>query len=124
MTNIKIVKVVIDHCSKQKLMNPEILESITKAEHISKCLNQELGLYGIITKVSPDKNYVYVDNEGMSKVLNLFEGKSAQPVITTQHVERVQNIVENANKNKISLIWAQAGLKKNTIYLSSMGSTE
>ena len=124
MSNMEIAKVVIDKCSQQELMNPEILDSITKAQHISNCLNQELGAYGIKTLVSPDKNTVFIDNNGMSQVLNFFEGKSAQPVITTQQVERVQNILESANENKIDLVWLQTGLKKNTISLNSMGSME
>ena len=39
---------------------------------------------------------------------SFFEGKAFQPILTTQQVERVQNLVESANKNKIDLIWLQA----------------
>lgn len=37
----------------------------------------------------------------MSKVLEVFDGKTFQPILTEQHLERV---VETANKNKIDLI--------------------
>ena len=59
MSNIEIAKVVLDKCSEQELLNPEILDSITKAQYISNCLNQELGAYGIKTIISPDKNTVF-----------------------------------------------------------------
>ena len=87
-------------------------------------MNQELDGYGIKTQVTPDKHTVFIDNNCMSQVLDFFEGKSAQPVITTQQVERVQDILESANKNKIDLVWLQIGLKKNTIYLNSTSSME
>lgn len=32
MSNMEIAKIVIDKCSQQQLVNPEILRSITKAQ--------------------------------------------------------------------------------------------
>ena len=52
----------------------------------------------------------------MCQVLDFFEGKAFQPVLTTQQVQRVQNLVESANENKIDLIWLQTRFKK-TYYL-------
>ena len=112
MNNLELTKLIIDHCESDLLLDPNIMDSLTKAERISYCLNRELGAYGINTQVSPDRASVYIDNQGMSQVLGFFEGKAFQPVLTTQQVERVQTLVESANQNKIDLIWLQTGLKK------------
>jgi len=63
---------------------------------------------------------VFIDDQGMSQVLKFFEGEAAQPVFTAEQVKRVQDIVESANENKISLLWSKAGLKKNIIILNNM----
>ena len=84
-------------------------------------MNQELGAYGIKTTVSPNKNAVYIDNDGMSQVLNFFKGKTTQPVITTQQVERVQDVLESANKNKVNLVWLQTGLKRKYYFFKQYG---
>ena len=57
----------------------------------------------------------------MSQVLNFFEGKSAQPLITTEQVKSVQDLIESANENNVSLLWSQAGLKKKYYYLKQYG---
>ena len=87
-------------------MNPELIDSfsLTKAENISSCLNKKLGAYGVKLHVTPDRTVVFIDDQGMSQILHFFEGKSFQPVITAEHVERVQDIVESANKNNVSLL--------------------
>ena len=112
MPNFEIARAVVDSCSKEELMNPELLESITNAQHTSNCLNRELGAYGIKTIVSPDQKAVYIDNEGMSQILHFFEGQTAQPVLTKEHVGRVKDIVENAKDKKVDLLWLQTGLKR------------
>lgn len=120
MSNYEIAKIVVDQCSTQELMNPELV-SITKAEQISGCLNRELGAYGVKSHVTPDKTSIFIDDQGMSKVLNFFEGKSAQPVVTAEQVERVQDLIKSANENHVSLLWSQAGLKKKYYYLKQYG---
>lgn len=113
MNSLELTKAIIEQC---ETVDPNFLDSFTKAERISYCFNKELGAYGITTHVSPDKTSVYLDNQGMCQVLDFFEGKAFQPVLTTQQVQRVQNLVESANENKIDLIWLQTGFKK-TYYL-------
>ncbi len=61
MSNFKIAKIVVDQCSTQELINPELL-SLTKAEQISGCLNRELGAYGVKTYVTPDKTSIFIDD--------------------------------------------------------------
>lgn len=109
MSNPEIVKHVIDKCSNEELINGVIP---TSADHLSFYFNTELGAYGLKTHVSPDKRFIYIDEEGMSKVLSFFKGKEAQPMFTAQQVERVQDIVETANQKNISLIWLQQGWSK------------
>ena len=104
MHNLELTKTIIDQCETDLLLDSNLLDSFTKVERISYCFNRELGAYGINTHVSPDRTSVYLDNQGMSQVLDFFEGKTFQPVLTTQHVQRVQNLVKSANKNKIDLI--------------------
>jgi hypothetical protein len=82
-------------------------------DQISKlCLNTELGAYGFQSHVSPDKTSVFIDDEGMCKVLDFFKGKGYQPVLTAEHTQRVGTVVDFANKNKVDLLWAQVGLRK------------
>ena len=50
-----------------------LLEPITKAEHVSECLNRELSAYGLNTFVSPDKTSVLIDDQGMSQSHQLFQ---------------------------------------------------
>ena len=40
----------------------------------------------------------------MSQVLNFFKGKTTQPVITTQQVERVQDVLESAKMSDINFL--------------------
>ena len=47
----------------------------------------ELGTYGLKTYGVPDKTSVYIDDEGMCKVLEFFKGQSYQPVLTPEHTE-------------------------------------
>ena len=81
MKNHELAKHIIDKCSDDQLTQ-NLLEFMTSADYISYCFNNELAAYGLKTYVSPDKYYVYIDNEGMSKVLSFFNGKEAQPVFT------------------------------------------
>ena len=90
MGNYDIAKKVADQCAKEELLSPDLVGLISSAENISSCLNRELGAYGIVTSVSPDKKAVYIDNEGMSQILNFFEGKSVQPVLTEEQFVRVK----------------------------------
>ena len=78
MGNYDIARKVVDHCAKEDLLSSDLVDLISSAKNISSCLNRELGAYGIVTSVSPDQKAVYIDNEGMSQILNFFEGKSAQ----------------------------------------------
>ena len=112
MNNTEIVKRVIDKCSTEELLKGGVPEFLTDAEQISYCFNTELGAYGLKTNVSPDKRFIYIDDEGMSKVLSFFKGKEAQPALTAQHVESLKNLVETANEKNISLIWLRQGWSK------------
>ena len=97
MSNFEIVRRVIDKCSNEELINDVMPEFLTSADHLSFYFNTELGAYGLKTHISPDKRFIYIDDEGMCKVLSFFKGKEAQPIFTAQQVERVQDIVETAN---------------------------
>lgn len=56
--------------------------------------------------------YIDIDNEGMCQVLFFSKGKSFQPVLTTQQMKRIQDIIESTNQNKIDLLWLQIGIKR------------
>ena len=88
---------------------------------ISHCLNTELGAYGFKSYISPDKTAVFIDDEGMSKVMDFFKGKGYQPVLTDEHTRRVSTVVDFANETKVDLLWAQTGLKKRYYYLKQYG---
>ena len=62
MNQLELTKIVMDQC---ETVDPNFLDSFTKAERISYCFNKELAAYGINTHVSPDKTSVYLDNQGM-----------------------------------------------------------
>ena len=116
----------MDTCSKPQLESvfaplTDLPASCTKAEMISHCLNTELGAYGFKSYVSPDKTSVLINDEGMSKVINFFEGKGYQPVLTEQHTKRVGTVVDFANNNKVDFLWAQAGLRKKYYYFKQYG---
>ena len=116
----------MDTCSKSQLESvfaplTDLPASCTKAEMISHCLNTELGAYGFKSYVSPDKTSVLINDEGMSKVINFFEGKGYQPVLTEQHTKRVGTVVDFANNNKVDFLWAQAGLRKKYYYFKQYG---
>lgn len=112
MSKHELATRIIDKCNNEQSLLPDLPEFITSADHISYCFNNELGAYGLKTYVSPDKRYVYIDDDGMSKVLSFFEAQEAQPVFTPEHVERVQSIVQTANKKNVNLIWLQQGWNK------------
>lgn len=120
MSKYEIAKTVIDKCSND-IIDISLLEPITKAEHVSECLNRELSSYGLKTSVSPDKTSVFIDDQGMSQVINYFEGTGYQPVVTEEHVERVKSIVQSADKEKIPLLWSQAGFKKRYYNFKQIG---
>lgn len=61
--------------------------------------------------VFPGKMSVLIDNQGISTVINYFKGTRFQPVIREEHVDRVQNIVEVANKKKYRYCVLNQGLK-------------
>ncbi len=88
---------------------------------ISHCLNTELGAYEFKSYISPDKTAVFIDDEGMSKVMDFFKGKGYQPVLTDEHTRRVSTVVDFANETKVDLLWAQTGLKKRYYYLKQHG---
>lgn len=112
MSKHELAKQVIDKCNNEQLLLSDLPEFVTSADHISYCFNIELGAYGLKTHVSPDKRFVYIDDQRMSKVLSFFKGQEAQPVFTPEHVERVQNIIQTANERNVSLIWLQQGWNK------------
>ena len=120
MSKYEIARNVIDKCSTD-IIDMSLLESIVKAEHVSECLNRELSAYGLNTFVSPDKTSVFIDDQGMSQVINYFEGTGYQPVVTEEHVERVKNIIQSADKEKIPLLWSQAGFKKRYYNFKQIG---
>lgn len=95
-----------------KHVNVFALFTCTNAEIVSNCFNIELGAYGLKTYISPDKTAVFIDDEGMCKVLDFFQNKGYQAVITLEHTERIETVIEFANRNKVDLVWSQVGLKK------------
>jgi predicted Zn-dependent peptidase len=97
MSKYEIAKTVIDKCNTD-IIDMSLLEPITKEEHVSECLNREFSSYGLNIFVSLDKTSVFIDDQGMSQVINYFEGTVYQPVVTEKHVERVKNIIESADK--------------------------
>lgn len=126
MNKLEIVEAVVDTCSKSQLESvfaplADLPASCTKAEIISHCLNTELGAYGLKSYTSPDKTAVFINDEGMCKVIDFFKGKGYQPVLTEEHTKRVSTLVDFANKNKVDLLWAQTGLKKKYYYLKQYG---
>lgn len=126
MTEIKVIESIVDTCSKAHLESvfapvANLPTSCTKAEMVSHCLNTELAAYGLKTHVSPDKTSVFINDEGMCKVVDFFKGTGYQPVLTPEHTERVGTVINFANKNGIDLLWAQGGLKKKYYYLKQYG---
>ena len=75
MGNYDIARKVVDQCAKEELLSPDLVNLISSAKNVSSCLNRELGAYGIVTSVSPDQKAVYIDDGGMSQIINFFEGK-------------------------------------------------
>jgi len=57
----------------------------------------------------------------MSKVLDFFKNKGYQPVITTEHTERIGSVIEFANKNQVELVWAQVGFRKKYYFFKQYG---
>lgn len=115
MNQLKVVENVLNSCTTEQLeslFGPAVEHTCSRAEMVSQCLNTELGAYGIKTQVAADNTTVFIDDAGMSKVLEFFSGKGYQPVLTQEHTERIGTLVNFAKKNKIDLIWAQGGLKK------------
>jgi len=126
MTQLEIVETIVDTCSKSQLESvfaplTDLPASCTKAEMISHCLNIELGAYGFKSYVSPDKTAIFINDEGMCKVMDFFDGKGYQPVLTEQHTKRVGKVVDFANNSKVDLVWAQAGLRKKYYYFKQYG---
>ncbi len=123
MTQLKVVEGIMNSCQLDNVFAPvgDLPASCTKAEMVSHCLNTELGAYGLKTHVSPDKTSVFINDEGMCKVLDFFKGKSYQPVLTPEHTKRVGEVIDFANKNEIDLLWAQSGLSKKYYYLKQYG---
>ena len=126
MNKLEIIEAAVDTCSKSQLESlfaplADLPASCTKAEMISHCLNTELGAYGLESYVSLDKTAVFINDEGMSKVVDFFKGKGYQPVLTEQHTKRIGTVVDLANKNKVDLLWAQTGLSKKYYYLKQYG---
>jgi len=123
---LEILETAVDICSKSQLESvfaplADLPASCTKAEMISHCLNTELGAYEFKSYISPDKTAVFIDDEGMSKVMDFFKGKGYQPVLTDEHTRRVSTVVDFANETKVDLLWAQTGLKKRYYYLKQYG---
>jgi len=103
MSKYQIAKAVIDNCNTD-VVDISLLEPISKAQHVSECLNREFSAYGLNTYVSPDKTSVLIDDQRMSTVINYFEGTGFQPIVTEEHVERVKDIVQKAYKENIPLL--------------------
>lgn len=57
----------------------------------------------------------------MCKVLDFFKGKGYQPVLTLEHTERIGTVIHFANKNKVDLLWAQSGFRKNYYFFKQYG---
>ena len=126
MSKLELIEAVLDTCSKSQLESifaplADLPASCTKAEMVSHCLNIELKAYGFKTYISPDNTAVFIDDEGMSKVMDFFEGNSYQPVLTEEHTKRVSTIVDFANKTKVDLLWTQTGVRKRYYYLKQYG---
>ena len=126
MSSLEKIDQIIDICSPQQLESvfasiSDLPDLATKAEMISHCLNVELGAYGLKTYVSPDKTSVFINDDGMGKVLNFFQGKGYQPVLTQEHTERVGTVVNFAKENTVDLLWAPGGLKKSYYFFKQYG---
>ena len=57
MSKFAVAKLAIHHCSNQHLLDPKLLDSLTKAEQIIYCLNNELATF-----VYPAKSTVLIDD--------------------------------------------------------------
>lgn len=44
-----------------------------------------------------------------------------KPVLTEQHIKRIETVIDFANKGKVDLLWAQSGLSKNYYYFKQYG---
>lgn len=123
---VEVIDSALEICSNAQLESVfapilDLPDSSTKAEMISHCLNTELGAYGFKTYTSPDRTMVLINDDGMTKVIDFFKNTGYQPVLTEQHTERVNTLIDFANKNKVDLLWAQTGLKKNYYYFKQYG---
>ena len=66
--------------------------------------NTELKAFGVRSYTSPDKTTVLINDEGMSKVMDFFEGKSHSILLTDQQVMYIETVVDFANKSKVDLL--------------------
>ena len=119
MSQLEIIKDAVDTCSESQLESvfaslADMPASCTKAEMISYYLNTELRAYGFKSYTSPDKTAVFINDGNMSKVMDFFNNKGYQPILTEEHTRRVSIVVDFANKTNVDLLWAQTGLKKKT----------
>jgi hypothetical protein len=126
MNSLQIADNIVDVCSKHQLKSvfallADLPGTSTKAEMISYYLNIELGAYGLETHISPDKTAVFIDDEGMCKVLDFFKDKGYQPILTPEHSHRIGTVIDFANKNKVDLVWAQVGLRKKYYFFKQYG---
>lgn len=126
MSQLKIVSTILDQCSEEYLANvfapiADLPNSCTKAEMVSHCLNTELGAYGLKTYPSLDKTAVLINDEGMCKVLDFFNGTGYQPILIDEHINRIKTVVDFADKGKVDFLWAQSGLSKKYYYFKQYG---
>lgn len=57
----------------------------------------------------------------MCKVLDFLKNPGYHPVLIPEHTERVETVVDFANKNTVDLLCAQGGLRKNYSYFKQYG---
>jgi hypothetical protein len=122
---IQTIEKIIETCSQQdltsgNLFNPNLSVS-TNAEIVSECLNKELSAFGFQTYVTPDRTAVYIDDQNMSRVVDYVRNNGFQPIITTEHTERVKTIIDYAKDKKVDLLWSQVGIRRSYYYAKQYG---
>lgn len=127
MSEVTRLGEIVKICSQaevEKFFAPLITDlplTCTKAEMVSACLNKELSNYGLKTYVSADKTSVFLDDKGMSKIIDFFQGTGYVPIITGDQAVRVGSLIQYANDNQVDLLWSSAGIKKGYYYFKQYG---
>jgi hypothetical protein len=90
----------------------KLIDQCINAEEISNCFNEYLSPFGITSEVIVDINKITINDDSMSRLVDILTTGDKIPEVTEEVVMAVNKTFDVARTNNIGIVWKQEGMKR------------